>query len=66
MKDEHDGEKVLAVSHGLFLRIMQAVYYGVEAHAIEKMENAEVRILTLEPSQHFDTSVFAEVGATAN
>lgn len=66
VKDEHNGEKILAVSHGLFLRIMQAVYYGVGAHAIEKMENAEVRILTLEPSQHFDTSVFAEVGATAN
>lgn len=66
MLQEHDGEEVLAVSHGLFLRVLQGVYHGVDAHEIEKMENAEVRVLTLEPTQHIGISHQAETGGSAN
>lgn len=57
---------VLVVSHGLFLRVLQAVYHHIDTHEVEKMENAEVRLLTLEPSQHFSISHQAETGGTAN
>ena len=63
---EHDGETVLAISHGLFLRVLQAVFYGVETRAIARMENAEVRLLELKPDMHFQVVTQTEVGGTAN
>lgn len=66
MQQQHDGERILVVSHGLFLRVLQGVYHGVDAHEIEKMDNAEVRVLTLEPSQQFGIVQFGEVGGTSN
>ena len=61
-----DEERVLAVSHGLFLRVLQAVYHGVPVRSIDKMENAEVRILTLTPDMHFSAVIQEETGGTAN
>ena len=58
--------RVLAVSHGLFLRVLQAVYHGVPVREVEKMENAEVRILTLSPDMHFSAVIQEETGGTAN
>ena len=57
---------VLAVSHGLFLRVLQAVYHGVPVRQIEKMENAEVRILHLQSDMTFSTTPLDETGGTAN
>lgn len=57
---------VLAISHGLFLRVLQAVYHGVNVRAIEKMENAEFRILPLSPEMHFGPVLVEETGGTAN
>ena len=59
-------EPVLAVSHGLYLRVLQAVYHGVPVRQIEKMENAEVRILHLQSDMTFSTSPLDETGGTAN
>lgn len=41
------GQTLLVVSHGLFLRCLQAVCRGVEMADIARMENAEVRVLPL-------------------
>lgn len=56
----------LAVSHGLFLRVLQAVFWGVPVRSIEKMDNAEVRILELDPCKHYSGTLLEEVGGTAN
>jgi len=73
MLEEYDGKQVLAVSHGLFLRILQAVYRGVEPSEVDKMGNAEFRILTMQSSMHFPlegsptgTQGASEIGGTAN
>jgi probable phosphoglycerate mutase len=39
--------QVLAVGHGIINKAIQAVYWGKEMHEIEKMKNAEVRILDI-------------------
>lgn len=57
---------LLAVSHGLFLRVLQAVYHGCDVREVERMENAEVRVLSIEPHMHFGISSQQEVGGTAN
>lgn len=62
---EHDGETILAVSHGLFLRVLQSVFHHADIHDIPRMDNAEIRTLTLSPGQEF-TVVTQEVGTTAN
>lgn len=41
------GKTVLVVSHGLFLRFLQAVHWGVEIAEIERMTNGEFRVLEL-------------------
>ena len=41
------GQTVLAVGHGIINKAIQAVYWGKEMHEIEKMKNAEVRILDI-------------------
>jgi len=66
MQEEHDGEQILAVSHGLFLRVLQGVFFHQDTHEIEKMENAEVRILHLESNMTFETSAQKEIGGSAN
>ena len=39
------GKTVVAVSHGIMLKAIQAVYYGRKMQEVEKMTNAEVRLL---------------------
>ena len=59
-------ETILAVSHGLYLRVLQAVYHGVEVRTIEKMENAEYRILHIDSNMKFTAMKQEETGGTAN
>ena len=40
-------KKVLAVGHGIMNKAIQAVYYGKQMSEVQKMTNAEVRILEL-------------------
>ena len=42
------GQCVVAVGHGIINKAVQAVFYGKKMHEIEKMKNAEVRILGIE------------------
>ncbi len=41
----HKGQTVVAVSHGIMLKALQAVFYNKKMHEVEKMANAEVRCL---------------------
>ena len=43
------GKKVLAVGHGIINKAIQAVYYGKQMSEVQKMANAEVRVLYLRP-----------------
>ena len=43
----YPGQTVLAVGHGIINKAIQAVYYGKEMKGIERMGNAEVRVLML-------------------
>ena len=43
----YEGKKVLAISHGLFCRFIQAVMYGKEIPEIVPMKNTEIRELIL-------------------
>lgn len=48
IRTEHpDARRVLLVSHGLFLRVLQAAVRGTEMKAIPPMKNLEVRILEI-------------------
>ena len=47
-KDKYDNKKVLAVGHGLFNRIIQAVLLGCSKKEIPRMQNAEVRHLIVD------------------
>ena len=40
-------QQVLAVGHGIINKAIQAVFYHKEMHEIEKMKNAEVRVLDI-------------------
>ena len=40
-------KKVLAVGHGIMNKAIQAVYYGKQMNEVQRMTNAEVRILEL-------------------
>lgn len=52
MADQYDGKRVLVVSHGLFLRVIQGVFYGKTIRDIVPMQNAEVReICIVSPEQ---------------
>ncbi len=42
-----DGSQVLVVSHGLFCRVLQAACLGLAIRAVPRMDNAEVRRVTL-------------------
>ncbi len=47
VKETFPGKKVLAVGHGIINKAIQAVYYKKSMSEIQKMSNAEVRILEL-------------------
>ena len=47
VKTTYPGKKVLAVGHGIMNKAIQAVYYGKQMSEVQKMTNAEVRILEL-------------------
>ena len=47
VKKTYPGKKVLAVGHGIVNKAIQAVYYGKQMSEVQKMTNAEVRILEL-------------------
>lgn len=47
LAENYPGGRVLAVGHGIINKAIQSVYYGKPMNEIQKMTNAEVRILTL-------------------
>ncbi|MBR2291740.1 MAG: histidine phosphatase family protein [Prevotella sp.] len=47
VKETFPGKKVLAVGHGIINKAVQAVYYGKTMSEVQRMMNAEVRILEL-------------------
>ena len=46
-KNTFPGKKVLAVGHGIINKAIQAVYYGKTMSEVQRMMNAEVRVLEL-------------------
>ena len=47
IREKYPNSQVLAVGHGIINKAIQAVYWHKEMHEIEKMKNAEVRILDI-------------------
>ncbi len=47
VKNTYPGRNVLAISHGLFCRVIQAVLYDKEVADIQPMKNGEVRAISL-------------------
>lgn len=47
IRRNYPGQTVLAVGHGIINKAIQAVYHNKEMHEVKKMDNAEVRRLTL-------------------
>ena len=47
VRDTWSGQTVLAVGHGITNKAIQAVYWDKEMNEVEKMKNAEVRILDI-------------------
>ncbi len=47
VKETFPGKKVLAVGHGIINKAVQAVYYGKTMSEVQRMMNAEIRILEL-------------------
>ena len=47
VRKTYPGKKVLAVGHGIMNKAIQAVYYGKQMSEVQRMTNAEVRILEL-------------------
>lgn len=63
IRTEHpDARRVLLVSHGLFLRVLQAAVLGTEMKAIPPMKNLEVR--SLEITAPLSDSIAADIEAT--
>lgn len=62
----HDGKTVLAVSHGLFLRALQACYEGTTIHDTPRFGNAEVRRLKICRPVVLTNGEEQETGASAN
>lgn len=63
---EHDGQRVLAVSHGLFSRALQACYNASTIHNTPRMANGEVRHLEILHPVRLTTAEDQETGASAN
>lgn len=51
--EKHAGQTILAVSHGLFSRVVQGASLGKAINEIPRMDNAEVRIVEITPPLHF-------------
>ena len=47
VRETFPGKKVLAVGHGIINKAVQAVYFGKSMSEVQRMMNAEVRILEL-------------------
>ena len=47
IRDTYPGKKVLAVGHGIINKAIQAVYYKKSMSEVQRMMNAEVRVLEL-------------------
>ena len=47
LKEQHDGETLLLVSHGYFCRIIQSVLIGIDHQEIPLMANCELKKLML-------------------
>ena len=47
IRRNYDGKTVGAVGHGIINKAIQAVFYGKEMRDIKKMDNAEIRRLSL-------------------
>ena len=47
IRDTYPGKKVVAVGHGIINKAIQAVYYSKPMSEVQRMSNAEVRILEL-------------------
>ena len=47
VRDTWPGQTVLAVGHGITNKAIQAVYWDKEMNEVEKMKNAEVRLLDI-------------------
>jgi len=47
LRERHAGQTVLAVGHGIINKVIQSVLLGKEMRDIPRMDNAEVRVLTL-------------------
>jgi probable phosphoglycerate mutase len=47
VRETFPGKKVLAVGHGIINKAVQAVYYGKTMSEVQRMMNAEIRILEL-------------------
>lgn len=46
-KNNYQGKTILVVGHGIFNKAIQAVHYGKLTREIQKMSNAEYRILSI-------------------
>ena len=47
LKTKYEGKTILAVGHGIINKAVQSVYFNKPMKEIEKMSNAEVRMLIL-------------------
>jgi len=47
VRKTYPDHQVLAVGHGIINKAIQAVFYGKQMNEVEKMKNAEVRILSI-------------------
>ncbi len=47
LRREYPGKTILAVGHGIINKAIQSVYYNKPMHEVQKMVNAEVRVLEL-------------------
>lgn len=47
LKTKYEGKTILAVGHGIINKAVQSVYFNKPMKEIEKMNNAEVRVLIL-------------------
>lgn len=68
ISEQYEGKRILAVSHGLICRVIQACYYQTSYRNIPRMNNAECRKLVIETplQQHCHINRNEESGATAD
>lgn len=64
--EKHSGQRILVVSHGLFLRILISVIEGEYYKKVRPLENTEVRTFVVDHLPSGDELQKDEQGATAN